>query len=172
MNSIHATYASFLFNYIQPHPVSSSSESRKTLSDHWISLLMWSLVISRLDCGNSHLTGLSVYAFSPLQSIQNGAACLVCNKLKTRFFIFHTLKGTEPYWLCTMVQNYIPPCQLRMLGMFFSKVKSYSKCNNLLLRCSGSSMVEWFIYFFNIYTTYTTLTLDTNKAFVSCLSCC
>ncbi|CAI9577589.1 unnamed protein product, partial [Staurois parvus] len=60
-----------------PWQTGNISRIRPFLTNDTTKLLIYSLVISRLDYSNSFLTGLLLHRLSPLQSIMNTAARLI-----------------------------------------------------------------------------------------------
>ncbi len=65
------------------HRDSPIRKIRPFLSEHATQLLVQALVLSRLDYSNALLAGLPANSIKPLQLIQNAAARLIFNELKT-----------------------------------------------------------------------------------------
>ena len=60
--------------------LTKSKKNRKFLTDDETKMLMYSNVLSHLDYGNSILVNLPKATLKPLQTMQNYAAKITCNK--------------------------------------------------------------------------------------------
>ncbi len=104
---------------------------RPFLSEHASQLLVQALVLSRLDYCNALLAGLPASSIKPLQLIQNTAARFIFNepkrmhvtplfinlhwlpiaariKFKALMFAYKTTTGSEPLYLNSLHQTYVP----------------------------------------------------------------
>ncbi len=109
---------------------------RPFLSEHATQLLVQALVLSRLDYCYALLAGLPASSIKPLQLIQNAAARLIFNepkrthvtplfinlhwlpiaariKFKALMFAYKTTSGSEPLYLNSVFQTYVPSRSLR-----------------------------------------------------------
>ena len=119
--------------YIQIRHISSI---RHLLTTQATQTLVCSLVLSRLDCCNSSLSGCPQYLLDKLQKVQNAAARLVCKakksdhihpilqtlhwlpvthriQYKISTICFNSISGTAPQYLSDLLQPYTPARQLR-----------------------------------------------------------
>ncbi len=126
---------------------------RPFLSEHATQLVQV-LVLSRLDYCNALLAGLPASSIKPLQLIQNAAAIFIFNELKimhvTPLFInFHwlpkaahikfkvlmfaykTTSGSEPLYLNSLLQTYVPSRSLRSASESHSIVPSQKGTKSL-----------------------------------------
>ncbi len=107
---------------------------RPFLSEHATQLLVQALVLSRLDYCNALLAGLPANSIKPLQLIQNAAARLIFNepkrthvtplfinlhwlpiaaRIKFKALMFAYKTTSEPLYLNSVLQTYVPSRSLR-----------------------------------------------------------
>ena len=146
------------------------SLARKQLTKDATRSLTEALVLSRLDYGNSLLSGVSKELLQKLQVLQNSAARLVTKLLgghislqcyvnctgylaridfKVLYLVFKALHAEAPQYLSELIHTYVPPRSLRSQNKGMLTEPAYRSTNigggafsNIVPRLWNSIIVE------------------------------